>query len=145
MDESKKPIIGIDLGIDPEYLEGVIRQTVCAGVTEALGGKEAVASEIIHSVLNTKVDAETGGIPRYSSTKKVSIIEYYTREVIREQAKEIVKEVVEEQRGNLKKIIKKTINDEATLGRMAESFIDSVLNETNCYRPYFEVRFEKEP
>ena len=37
MSENKKPIIGIDLGIDPEYLEGVIRQTVNASIAEALG------------------------------------------------------------------------------------------------------------
>lgn len=144
MTESKKPIIGIDLGIDPEYLESVIRQTVSAGIAEALGGKEAVASEVIHSVLNTEVDAETGKIPQFRTSKKVSIIEYYTRQVIREQAKEIVKEVVQEQRGNLKKAVKKAINDEATLGKMAASFIDSMLNETNYYRPHFEVTFEKE-
>lgn len=95
MSENKKPIIGIDLGIDPEYLEGVIRQTVNASIAEALGGKEAVASEIIHSVLTTEVDADTGRVPRYNTTKTVSIIEYYTRRVIREQAQEILEEVVE--------------------------------------------------
>lgn len=139
MTENKKPIIGIDLGIDPEYLEGVIRQTVNASIAEALGGKEAVASEIIHSVLTTEVDADTGRVPRYNTTKTVSIIEYYTRRVIREQAQEILEEVVEEQRGNLKK----AISDEATLGRMAASFVDSMLGETNYYRPRFEVTFEK--
>lgn len=139
MSENKKPIIGIDLGIDPEYLEGVIRQTVNASIAEALGGKEAVASEIIHSVLTTEVDADTGRVPRYNTTKTVSIIEYYTRRVIREQAQEILEEVVEEQRGNLKK----AISDEATLGRMAASFVDSMLGETNYYRPRFEVTFEK--
>lgn len=29
MAKNEKPIIGIDLGIDPEYLEEVVRQTVC--------------------------------------------------------------------------------------------------------------------
>lgn len=143
MSENKKPIIGIDLGIDPEYLEGVIRQTVNASIAEALGGKEAVASEIIHSVLTTEVDADTGRVPRYNTTKTVSIIECYTRRVIREQAQEILEEVVEEQRGNLKKAVKKAISDEATLGRMAASFVDSMLGETNYYRPRFEVTFEK--
>lgn len=111
-----------------------------ASIAEALGGKEAVASEIIHSVLTTEVDADTGCVPRYSTAKRVSIIEYYTRRVIREQAQEILEEVVEEQRGNLKK----AISDEATLGRMAASFVDSMLGETNYYRPRFEVTFEKE-
>lgn len=144
MTENKKPIIGIDLGIDPEYLEGVIRQTVSASIAEALGGKEAVASEIIHSVLTTEVDAETGMVPQFRTSRKVSIIEYYTRQVIREQAKEIVKETVEEQRGNLKRAVKKAISDEATLGRMAASFIDSILKGSTCYRPQFEVTFVEE-
>lgn len=28
MDTNKKPLVGIDLGIDPEYLENVIKTTV---------------------------------------------------------------------------------------------------------------------
>ena len=112
----KKPIIGLDLGIDPEYLESVVRSTVSAGIAEALGGKEAVP-----------------------------LIDWYAQKVIREAAKESVAEMVEARRGEIRKAIKRALVDDSTINAMASEYVSALVRECGRgYTPKFEVSFEKE-
>lgn len=145
MNEAKKPIIGIDLGIDPEYLEEVVRQTVSAGIAEALGGKNAVASEIIHGVLNTRVDRDGDYVSRgsYKYKDADTLLDYYTRQVIKDEAVSLIKEAVEEKRGELREAIKRQLESPETLDSMAASFVDGIVNSTVGYRCKVGVSFER--
>lgn len=144
--ENKKPIVGIDLGIDPEYLEQVVRQTVSVGIAEALGGKEAVASEIIHSVLNARVNSD-GKIIRphdYGYRDAKTVIDYYTQRVIKNQVQEVLKEIVEEKRADIKKAIKKELSKPSTIDGLTGEFVHHLLSvSTDYWRPKINISFEQ--
>lgn len=146
MAESKKPIIGIDLGIDPEYLEEVVRQTVCAGIAEALGGKDAVASEIVHEVLNSRVDNDGNVIGKgnYTYDRGTPIIEYYVRKVVKKEAATYVSEMMEKYRPQIRDAIAKELGDQLFTNDLAEKFVGALVNETmKDWRCNIDVSFVK--
>lgn len=146
MAENKKPIIGIDLGIDPDYLEEVVRQTVCAGIAEALGGKDAVASEIIHEVLNSKVDKDGNVIGKgsYRYDSGTPIIEHYVRKVVKQEAATYVSEMMEKYRPQIREAIAKELGGESFTNDLSKKFVGALVNETmQDWRCNIDVNFTK--
>ena len=125
-----------------------MRSSVRAGIAEALGGKEAVASEIVHSVLTQRVNPSSGEIVAegsYRYKEAVPLIDWYAQKVIREAAKEIVAEMVEARRGEIRKAIKRALVDDSTINAMASEYVSALVRECGRgYTPKFEVSFEKE-
>lgn len=146
MAENKKPIIGIDLGIDPEYLEEVVRQTVCAGIAEALGGKDAVASEIVHEVLNSRVDNDGNVIGKgnYLYDRGTPIIEHYVRKVVKQEAATYVSEMMEKYRPQIREAIAKELGGESFTNDLSKKFVGALVNETmKDWRCDIDVNFTK--
>ena len=146
MAENKKPIIGIDLGIDPEYLEEVIRQTVSAGIAESLGGKDAVASEIIHEVLNSRVDDKGNVITKnnYIYDRGTPIIDYYVRKVVREEAASYIAEMMDEYRDKIRESIKQQLSSDVFAKDLAEKFVWALVDEAaEDWRCNVDVSFIK--
>ena len=144
MEKNKKPIIGIDLGIDPEYLEEVVRQTVSAGIAEALGGKNAVASEIVHEVLNAKVDEKGVVLSKgdYRRDRGIPIIDYYVRKVVREEAATYVSEMMEKYRPKIRAAIEKQLKDDAFTSDISKKFVKALADEAmNGWRCKIDVNF----
>ena len=146
MAAEKKPIIGIDLGIDPEYLEEVVRQTVCAGIAEALGGKDTVASEIVHEVLNSRVDRDGNVIGKgnYHYKDGTPIIDYYVRRVVRKEAATYVSEMMEKYRPQIRKAIEKQLKDDVFTSDISKKFVQALADEAmKDWRCTIDVNFEK--
>lgn len=146
MEKNKKPIIGIDLGIDPEYLEEVVRQTVSAGIAEALGGKNAVASEIVHEVLNAKVDEKGVVLSKddYRRDRGIPIIDYYVRKVVREEAATYVSEMMEKYRPKIRAAIEKQLKDDAFTSDISKKFVQALADEAmKDWRCTIDVNFAK--
>ena len=57
-------IVGVNLNVDKDYLQEAVKQTVLMGISESLNGKNEIVSQIVKSVLDTKVD-KTGKISSY--------------------------------------------------------------------------------
>ena len=66
-------IVGVNLNVDKDYLQEAVKQTVLMGISESLNGKNEIVSQIVKSVLDTKVD-KTGKISSYSSDNKYTIL-----------------------------------------------------------------------
>lgn len=146
MKAEKKPIIGIDLGIDPEYLEEVVRQTVSAGIAEALGGKNAVASEIVHEVLNARVDGDGCVITKdnYRYDKSTPVIDYYVRKVVREEAATYVSEMMEKYRPQIREAIENQLKGEAFTSDISKKFVQALADEAmKDWRCTIDVNFAK--
>lgn len=146
MSEQKKPIIGIDLGIDPEYLEEVVRQTVSAGIAEALGGKDAVASEIVHEVLNARVDEDGRVLAKndYRRDRGTPIIDYYVRKVVRKEAATYVSEMMEKYRPQIREAIEKQLKDDAFTSDISKKFVQALADEAmKDWRCTIDVNFAK--
>lgn len=145
-DKGKKPIIGIDLGIDPEYLEEVVRQTVCAGIAESLGGKDAVASEIIHEVLKARVDDHGNVISEgnYRYDNGTPVIEYYVRKVVRAEAASYVSEMLEQYRPQIRDALAKELGKRQFANNLANQFVSALVDQaTKDWRCKVDVSFVK--
>lgn len=90
-------MLGIDLNVDNEYMEQVVKDTVLLGISEALEEKNHITQNLVEAVLNIKVD-EQGKPARASYDQKYTLLEYHVRKLIEEETKGQIKELLEEKR-----------------------------------------------
>ena len=105
-------IVGVNLNVDKDYLQEAVKQTVLMGISESLNGKNEIVSQIVKSVLDTKVD-KSGKISSYSSDNKYTLLEVYVNNMLTEVVKEEIKSMIEAKRGECAEIIRKELNKKA--------------------------------
>ena len=136
-------IVGVNLNVDKDYLQEAVKQTVLMGISESLNGKNEIVSQIVKSVLDTKVD-ETGKISSYSSDNKYTILEFYVNRMLTEIVKEEIKSMVEEKRDECAEIIRKELNKKANINKFVDSFIDSTSKTLdNDWETTINIYYEK--
>lgn len=118
-------IVGLDLSIDENYLAEAVKQTVIMGISESLNGKNEIVSQLVNSVLSTKVDKD-GKISSYRSDNKYTLLEVHVRKLLAELTKEELAAIVEEKREELRALIRKSLNKKAQL----DSFVDTFVKNT---------------
>ena len=135
-------IIGLDLNIDQDYLADAVKQTVMMGISESLNGKNQIVSQIVHSVLNTKVD-EHGKISSYSSSNRYTLLEFYVMKMLREVTAEELENLVNEHREEISKAIRTELAKKATYTKFVDRFIDNVSSAvSNSWCPKIEISFD---
>jgi DNA gyrase/topoisomerase IV subunit B len=138
-----KNLLGIDLNVDKDFLEEAVKQTVIVGIAESLNGKNEIVSQIVKSVLNVKVD-DRGRISNYERENKYSLIEYYVRQLIEEQAKEAIIESMNESKDAIKAMIKKEILSKNFQSNVVSDILNGMIeNLTNSYRTTVNVTLDK--
>lgn len=136
-------IVGLDLNIDPNYLEDAVKQTVIMGISEALNGKNEITSQIVNSVLTQKVDKE-GRVSSYSSDNKYTLLEFYVRKALENETRVVLKEMVEEKRPEIHEMIKKELSKKTTMNNFCKAFIDTIQDSLeSSYRTTINMEFEK--
>lgn len=137
-------IVGLDLNIDQDYLSKAVEQTVIVGISEALNGKNEIVSQIVKSVLSTKVDKD-GKISSYNSDNRYSLIELYVRKTLKEIAIEEIKNICEERKPEIREIIRKELTKKASTQKFVDKFFDCMVeNLDNQWKTTINVDFEKE-
>ena len=138
-----KNIIGINMGIDPNYIEGIIRETVSATIAEALMGKEEFAKTLINEILDTKVNNK-GEVSKWSSDNDRTTLQYLVSKAVNDAAKEALNECMEDMKPQLKEIIILTLNQRKTKDALAEAFLDSITGAiTSNWRGNISFSFNK--
>lgn len=140
---NEKNIFGLDLKVDQNYLAEAVKQTVMLGIAEALNGKNEIVSQIVNSVLSTKVDKD-GKISSYSSDNRYTLLEYYVRNLLTDVTRDEIKKLVEEKRDELAAIIRKELSKKVTADTFVNNFISKVndaIDATWCTR--IDVVFDK--
>lgn len=138
-----KNIIGINMGIDPSYVEGIIRETVSATIAEALMGKEEFAKTLINEVLDTKVN-KNGEVSKWSGDNNQTTLQYLVSKAVNDAAREALNECMEDMKPQLKEIIILTLKQKKTKDALAEAFLDSVTSAiTSCWRSNISFSFDK--
>lgn len=136
-------LFGLNLNIDENYLANAVKQTVIMGISEALNGKNEIVSQIVNSVLTTKVDKH-GEISRYPSDNKYSILDFYVQNLITEEVKEEIKLICEERRPEIREIIRKNLRKECTAEKFVDKFYDCMIqNLDSTWNTNVTVEFEK--
>lgn len=136
-------IVGLDLNIDQDFLADAVRQTVMMGISESLNGKNQIVSQIVNSVLNTKVD-KSGKISSYSTDNRYTLLEFYVMKMIREVTAEELQALVDEHREDITKVIRAELAKKANYNKFVDAFISNIssaINNTWC--PKIEIQFEQ--
>ena len=130
--------------MDDNYLAECVKQTVIMGISESLNGKNEIVSQLVKSVLETKVD-KTGKISSYSSDNRYSLLEVMTQNAIREITKEEFKRLIEESRPQISKAIRAELEKKETMGNMVAAFLNAIEKQlTSSYSMNVEVEFTKD-
>lgn len=127
----------MSLSINKEMLTPVIEQQVKAMMAEILGGQDAIVDKVIKQILNTKVD-ERGNPSSYSSAK--TFFEWILQDELTKAVKELIREEIENKNSQIRKQIKKAIQNEKGASVLADALLDG-LNRTvqNSYRTNFKI------
>lgn len=138
-----KNIIGINMGIDPNYIEGIIRETVSATIAEALMGKEEFAKTLINEVLDTKVN-KNGEVSKWPGDNDRTTLQYLVSKAVNDAAREALNECMEDMKPQLKEIIILALKQKKTKDALAEAFLDSVTGAiASCWRSKISFSFDK--
>lgn len=137
-------IVGVNLNVDKDYLQEAVKQTVLMGISESLNGKNEIVSQIVKSVLDTKVD-EQGRISSYSSDNKYTLLEIYVKNMLTEVVKEEIKNMIEAKRGECAEIIRKELNKKVNLNKFVDSFISSTSKSLDSsWKTTININYEKQ-
>ena len=137
-------IVGLDLNVDQNYLAEAVQQSVMLGIAESLNGKNEIVSQIVNSVLNTKVN-EKGCISNYPTDNKFSLLEYYVRNLITDVVKEEMQAMVEEKRPEITKMIRQELQKKVNYEKFVDAFIDNVSSAvSNSWCPKINIEFAQQ-
>lgn len=140
---NESSLFGLDLKIDQEAITGVIKQMVNAGIVQALDEKNNIASSIVNQVLSMKVD-DKGKVSSYSSYNKYTLLEYYVKQMIKDEAVNVIKEVMEEKREDIRGMIKREMSKKATIDSFYKAFLSGVVDSIDStYRTTINVSVNK--
>lgn len=125
------------------YLAQCIQQTVVAGISESLNGKNEIVSQLVHDVLNIKVDSN-GRISSYARDNDQTLLEYHVKHAIREIAKEELANIVESSRPRISEAIRAEFSKKEFMENTVESFTKALIeNLTRGWRSNISVRFSE--
>ena len=127
----------MSLSINKEMLTPVIEQQVKAMMAEILGGQDAIVDKVIKQILNTKVD-ERGNPCNYSGSK--TFFEWILQDELTKAVKELIREEIENKNSQIRKQIKRAIQNEKGASVLADALLDG-LNKTvqSSYRTNFKI------
>jgi len=135
-------MLGIDLNVDNEYMEQVVKDTVLFGISEALEEKHHIVENLVEAVLNTKVD-EKGRPTTYSYDQKYTLLEYHVRQLLSEEIKTQINLFVEEKRPLVREKIRVALQDKNTIDRFTDNFIRAIGESLECgWKTKIDINFE---
>lgn len=135
-------IIGLNLDVDDNYLSQCVEQTVIAGISESLNGKNEIVSQLVHDVLSLKVD-KNGRVNAYKSENQYTLLEYHVRNAITETTKEEIAKIVEESKPKIAEAIRDELIKKETMDNMVACFVRAVAyNLTSGWRTSIDINFE---
>lgn len=140
---NESSLFGLDLKIDQEAITGVVKQMVNAGIVQALDEKNNIASSIVSQILSAKVD-DDGRVSPYDRNNKYTLLEYYVKKMIKEEAANVIKEVMEEKREDIRGMIKREMSKKATIDSFYKAFLSGVVDSIDStYRTTINVSVNK--
>lgn len=142
-DNKNEQLLGLNLNVSQEFIAKTLKDAVSIALANTLDEKDKCLQNIIESALSVKVD-DKGKISAYSSDNRYSFVEYYVRNAIMEETKEVLKEVVAERKNELHKMLKKQLSSARFANAFMETFVGGMLGAfESTYRSNINISFEK--
>ena len=135
-------IMGIDLNVDHNFLEAAVRDTVLTAIASAMD-KEEVVQAIVHEALSMKVD-ENGNVNSYSRYNNYTILEYYVKTAIRDEAVKMAKEIIAEKTPMIRDNVRREFERQETVDSFVDAFMKSVTSTLkSSWRCKVDVSFNR--
>lgn len=125
-----KEALGMSLEISQEYIENLTKELLTQSLIETLDAKNTIVQSIVTEVLSTKVDVD-GRPSTYRFDENRTYLKYLCEKMIRDEVVSVAEEVLEKNRAALRESIRKEISKKATMDKMTDCFINSVLDSMN--------------
>jgi len=136
-------IMGIDLNVDHNFLEAAVRDTVLTAIASAMD-KEEVVQAIVHEALSMKVD-EDGKVNSYSNYNRYTVLEYYVKTAIRDEAVKMAKEIIDEKTPLIRENVRREFERQETVDSLVGAFMKSLTSTLkNEWRCKVDVSFDRD-
>lgn len=123
---NEKQALGMTMQINQEFINSLAEQIISESLLKTLGGSDKFVQQIIHDILNVKVDPKDGKMSTWRDS--IPYINYLINDVIREEVKGTVKEILDEKRPEIRKTIRSELMKKDTVDRFFKAFTDSVID-----------------
>ena len=124
-----------NITLSKDLIEPIVRAQLQASITAALGRSDLLVAQVVQTVMNEKVDGD-GKSSRYDSA--TPLITWMANKAIKEAASEAIKEWFAENKDEMKKHLRASIQKNAK--GMAEAFVLSMNKAVECnYSSHVEV------
>ncbi len=117
-----------NITLSKDLIEPIVRAQLHASITAALGRSDMLVAQVVQTVMNHKVDSD-GKPSNYSSAEP--LITWMANKAIKEAALEAIKEWFAENKDEMKKHLRASIQKNAK--GMAETFVLSMSKSVECH------------
>lgn len=139
-----KEALGMSLEISQEYIDNLTADLLKQSLIETLDAKNTIVEGIVSNILSVKVNEE-GRIASWARDNKYTFLEYLVRKMIKDEVKSVAEEVLNEKRDDIRKAIRREMNNKATIDKFCNAFFSSVVDGLeNRYKTTIDVVVEKE-
>lgn len=115
----------VNLSIPQEVTQPIVAAKIQEAVLAALGGSEKIIAGVIHSICNTKVDAN-GNTPRYDSDAKHTWLDYHVTSIIQQEVKKELQEQIKVNAEGIKNELIKQLQTKKGASKVAEALLSSL-------------------
>ena len=140
----QKNIMGIDLNVDHDFLESAVRDTVLTAIASAMD-KEAVVEAIVHDALSMRVAENGKHDSSWERNNKYTLLEYYVKKSIRDEAVEVAKEMLAEKMPAIRACVRREFEKPEVVDSLVGAFMKSVETTiSSCWRCKVDVSFARD-
>lgn len=133
----------MSLNLSADMIKPIIEKTIQANVLSALNGWEGVVTDMVNTVLATKVD-EHGKISSYSSENRYTWIEVNLNRRIKELVEGEVKKQIEESAEAIREAVRKQITSKAGSNAIAKAVVDGLIGTfEKSWNSTINISFDK--
>ena len=133
----------MSLNLSADMIKPIIEKTIQANVLSALNGWEGVVTDMVNTVLTTKVD-EHGKISSYSSENRYTWIEVNINRRIKELVEGEVKKQIEESAEAIREAVRKQITSKDGSNAIAKAVVDGLIGTfKKSWNSTINISFDK--
>ena len=139
----KGNIIGVDLNLDQEYLQGAVEEIVKAAIVQALGEPEKIVKKAVDATINKNVDRD--GNETTSTYRSTPYLQWLAEKTIEKTVREAMNETIQKNSESFKEEIIRQISTVKFRDDLVTAFIDTLLKTAGAdYNMPISVSFSKQ-
>ena len=134
----------MSLNLSADMIKPIIEKTIQANVLSALNGWEGVVTDMVNTVLTTKVNS-SGNISEYSCENKYTWLEVNLNRRIKELVEDEVKKQIEKSADAIRDAVRKQITSKAGSNAIAKAIVDGLIGTfEKSWTSRIDISFSKD-